>query len=733
MRYTLDSSGYVFAVAFGSYLDNCKEYTGEVPAGYSTLEEWATTAYIHAYYILDDNLTLDSERLEECQNRQAQEAIDYAPLVRKDLYESDEVLDSQYIRQVATGKVIVLENIKTIAPRVRITNINPYEYDTLTLHTQCKNMMPCTGRGQTISGVSFTRNFNGSVGVIGKATADIEYIISECNFTLKANENYYLNLGGLNCELRFNDNGEIAQQYIGASGLINLPKNTEVSQVIIKISNGQSVNTTFYPQLEYGKSFSSYVEYKYKTLDIEFGSLIRSVLFPGNDLYPSDTLYPTLATTIDYILIENGGVTVSVNGGITLLTSGAVGLFGSNSTIYANKDVTLEVEYSSSLIDVDSLEFLQGKSTTTNQFKILKDGSIEAHNGYFSGCIEADSGYFKGEINVNNRFIVDQQGNVTLPSNAVLSWGQITDQPTIPTNTNQLTNGAGFTTMTAVEAKGYQDASQVTQITKNTVTTSYVNALKVKAGSVDAENITGTTITGKVLKGVTGEFSGKITSTSGEIGGFTIGTTSIYSGYKSSIASSNEGVYIGTDGISVGKANLGPAFKVTASGDISFSGNGSIEFGSAGSASGLTYIDKSKVQVDDTYINNEGFYTKDSVGRYVKIEPDNMRMYYDYNTYFDLNYSGLELGSDTPFYIKNTNGNLLSFDSSILYASAPTVGIGGTSSYLGFFYMKGGTGTPCSKKQTVSAITTPSSATASTVATKLNELLTALKAYNLIG
>lgn len=43
--------------------------------------------------------------------------------------------------------------------------------------------------------------------------------------------------------------------------------------------------------------------------------------------------------------------------------------------------------------------------------------------------------------------------------------------------------------------------SQVTQITKDTVTTEYVNALKVKADSVDAENITGTTITGKSLVG----------------------------------------------------------------------------------------------------------------------------------------------------------------------------------------------------------------------------------------
>lgn len=51
---------------------------------------------------------------------------------------------------------------------------------------------------------------------------------------------------------------------------------------------------------------------------------------------------------------------------------------------------------------------------------------------------------------------------------------------------------------------GYQNSEQVTTITKNTVTTSYVNALNITAGSVAAENITGKTIVGKdiVLGGV---------------------------------------------------------------------------------------------------------------------------------------------------------------------------------------------------------------------------------------
>ena len=42
---------------------------------------------------------------------------------------------------------------------------------------------------------------------------------------------------------------------------------------------------------------------------------------------------------------------------------------------------------------------------------------------------------------------------------------------------------------------------KVTEITKDTVTTDYVNALKIKADSVDAENITGTTIIGKTISG----------------------------------------------------------------------------------------------------------------------------------------------------------------------------------------------------------------------------------------
>ena len=63
----------------------------------------------------------------------------------------------------------------------------------------------------------------------------------------------------------------------------------------------------------------------------------------------------------------------------------------------------------------------------------------------------------------------------------------------IPTNNNQLANGAGYETASSIKN---------TVITKN-----YIETLQVKAGSVDAENITGTTISGKTIAGAAGEFT----------------------------------------------------------------------------------------------------------------------------------------------------------------------------------------------------------------------------------
>lgn len=65
MRYIADSAGYVKEVSFGAEIacggSECVEYTGAVPEGYTSLEDWfnACGGELWRWMIVDGNLTLD--------------------------------------------------------------------------------------------------------------------------------------------------------------------------------------------------------------------------------------------------------------------------------------------------------------------------------------------------------------------------------------------------------------------------------------------------------------------------------------------------------------------------------------------------------------------------------------------------------------------------------------------------------------------------------------------------
>lgn len=60
MRYILTDDGYIDEISFGNPLEcknkNCIEYTGSIPTGYTSLEEWSENAIIQAYKIESGNL-----------------------------------------------------------------------------------------------------------------------------------------------------------------------------------------------------------------------------------------------------------------------------------------------------------------------------------------------------------------------------------------------------------------------------------------------------------------------------------------------------------------------------------------------------------------------------------------------------------------------------------------------------------------------------------------------------
>ena len=131
------------------------------------------------------------------------------------------------------------------------------------------------------------------------------------------------------------------------------------------------------------------------------------------------------------------------------------------------------------IMDTDNIE------TATKVWRWNINGlgySSTGYKGPYALAMTMDGRFVADAITVDG---LEVGKNVKMGADATISWEQVSNQPTIPTNNNQLQNGAG-----------YQNASQVTQITKDTVTTKYVNAL-----GVEVEYLKGTTISGFYING----------------------------------------------------------------------------------------------------------------------------------------------------------------------------------------------------------------------------------------
>ena len=238
MRYKLDVNGYIDCVLWGCYTGTCQEYTGTVPSGYETLTEWADNAIINAYYIDDSgNLALDAEREADLKIKIDQQTKDYTPVLRRELYETAEVLDSQYVKDTASGKFIVIDNVKNIPPVVTLSDLQEAENVTIFAHT--RNMLPV-----------------GKDGISGSATIGDN---TEPLFALLAGEKYCLNIGNHTCEMLYYDGETTEQVYSGGGGIISISENKKVTQVKI---TGEG---TLYPTLNPGTEAIEFEEGKIKS------------------------------------------------------------------------------------------------------------------------------------------------------------------------------------------------------------------------------------------------------------------------------------------------------------------------------------------------------------------------------------------------------------------------------------------------------------------------------------
>lgn len=381
MRYELDELGYVKTVAFGCNTGMCEEYTGTVPAGYYSLVEWSTYAKVNAYYIDENgNLALNPERFLYLEDKEAQQAIDNTPLYRKDLYGSEEIQDSQYKKSTQEDYVMMLPNCMPLEAKVTISNVSTSEKGNLLLYIQSRNMLrgiEFTGNSSEKlsykSGVTFKAYKNGSITVNGTATEDIEYVIAERTdgiplFVLKANQFYGIRTGGLRLELQYFDGETTVRQYIGTTPVLKFDRQVKVSRVAVQIDKGQTVDTSFYPELEYGDDLHTpYEEHKEKILTIDLSK--TKAVTPGDSLYPGNDLFIRSVPEYIDVHIEKGKIYTFINDVYTFLGYGHITLHKGNNTIYTSQTETakVKIEYS---IDETVIESM---GTSDTGFRLYKD------------------------------------------------------------------------------------------------------------------------------------------------------------------------------------------------------------------------------------------------------------------------------------------------------------------------------------------------------------------------
>lgn len=177
--------------------------------------------------------------------------------------------------------------------------------------------------------------------------------------------------------------------------------------------------------------------------------------------------------------------------------------------------------------------FLGSSSFETAPFSVDVQGNLTANNVSLSGAIKTGAG-----SQINGTYID------SLTANKITAGTIDANIVTI----NNLTVGTNVNIGTA------QDSAGVTTIIGNTVTTGYVNALAVVAGSVAAENITGTCITGKTVQtSITGDriiMNGSTNKIE-----FKNGTT-LYASMLPYYSNSGSGFQIATHGDYTGPASL---------------------------------------------------------------------------------------------------------------------------------------------------------------------------------
>lgn len=399
MRYKIDENGYISDVFFNCHSGSCQEYTGNIPNGFESLEDWAENANIRAFKIVDGNLVYDPNRCSILEAQFEKEAEDNRYVCHKEISNITNLVKSDSVdsyKRSTTGLANILE----------VTDSNKYTSDfikliaketltgSVTLKFNNGNLLTNDATFKTESGISFVVNADRSISVRGTATEDVEFNIGGTNtstkpiLALKKNTNYYLSSNGSIIKMYNYDGTDRTEVYSGNGGRINLSSNSKVTNIVLAIASGTTINTTIYPMLNLGTAANEYVTYQGNETTIYLEDKTLNV----GDNIKIESGSPVLQNEIyvgDDLIIGN----FTIGGEVTDLDMCTMPYTYLDKTyMYAYDDIDLMVTYPNTEKDLD----LCGYETPNSGFGVDEEGNMYANNGTFNGKITSDSGSIGG-------------------------------------------------------------------------------------------------------------------------------------------------------------------------------------------------------------------------------------------------------------------------------------------------------------------------------------------------
>lgn len=445
MRYDKDAKGYIKNCYWGCYTGTCVEYTGTVPTGYSSLENWADSVILNAWYINSSgNLALDSAREAELRAKQEQETVDYTPIVYKDLCQSIEGLAGQNVEARVIGKCAEITDGTKSMPYIELHNISGAN-GRIDLFSQGRQMLRDDSVSQTINGVTFL-SVGGEITIRGIASEAFEYTISgsadntEPICGIRKLNYHYLDVGSLQCELRNYDGDSTSIVYSGTSGILRFNEYNNVTHAVLLIPKGY-INKTVKPMLNFGFSRADWEEYNSSHISMTY-EYSSDLLYPSNSLYPAADLYPV---DDGYIVINGVIQTFVENESARVIGSGNVNIIPDYNYIYTTQGVVLDIKYKTTTLygtfngshrgeagglDISANSIYSGDESGSsagdfrlssvdfertindvsrdglrfaigNKFGVKNDGTVYAVNADLAGKITSDTGKI-GNLNIND-------------------------------------------------------------------------------------------------------------------------------------------------------------------------------------------------------------------------------------------------------------------------------------------------------------------------------------------